>query len=155
MPGSRERVAEYLGKTGLKTEIREFDGSTRNSALAAKALGCRVEEIAKSVVFLGPAAVVVVLSGDRRVDVTKLEALVGGPVRVATPDEVKEATGYPVGGVPPFPHREGVTVIPDSSLTRFGAVWAAAGAPNAVFRIRPDELAGLVGREPADISVGP
>ncbi len=94
---------------------------------------------------MGDGAVVVVLSGDRRVDIGKVGKMVGGQVRVATPNEVRVSTGYPVGGVPPFPHWREVRVMVDASLMRFASVWAAAGAPNAVFRISPWELVGLVG----------
>ncbi len=152
MTGSRELVADYLGKAGIQVEIREFDGSTKNSILAARELGCGVEQIAKSIVFVGIATFVVVLSGDRKVDAARLEQLAGGPLRVATPDEVRQTTGYPVGGVPPFPHRQGVVVIPDASLTRFSEVWAAAGTPNAVFRIGTDDLLRILRKEPAELS---
>jgi prolyl-tRNA editing enzyme YbaK/EbsC (Cys-tRNA(Pro) deacylase) len=153
MPGSKERVAEYLSRIGIPVEVKAFGGSTRNSVLAAQELGCGVERIAKSVVFVGNGTFVVVLSGDRRVDTSKLEKVAGGPLRVATPDEVRRRTGYPVGGIPPFPHQEGVAVIPDASLTRFPDVWAAAGAPNAVFRVRTEDILRTLGREPADLSV--
>jgi prolyl-tRNA editing enzyme YbaK/EbsC (Cys-tRNA(Pro) deacylase) len=136
----------------LEIDVREFDSSTKNSTLAAQALGCSVGEIAKSVVFRGKRVYVVVISGDRRVDVTKLGAVVGEHVRVATPVEVREGTGYPIGGVPPFPHRDGVTVLPDLSLARFSGVWAAAGAPNAVFRISPGDLFRIVGSHISDVS---
>ena len=75
--GSRGRVSEYLSKSGAKYELREFDESTRNSALAAQALGCSVAEIAKSVVFVGEKAAVVVISGDKRVDGAKLAEVMG------------------------------------------------------------------------------
>ncbi len=152
MPGCREIVEEYLGNSGIAVEIREFGASTKNSVLAARELNCGVEQIAKSVVFVGSGTLVVVLSGDRRVDVTKLEKVAGGEFRVATADEVRQNTGYPVGGVPPFPHREGVVVILDDSLLRFEDVWAAAGTPNAVFRIGTRDLVRLLGKEPADLS---
>jgi len=153
MTGSSKRVSRYLAEAGVKSRIREFADSTKNSSLAAEALGCTVAEIAKSVVFVGPHTVVVVLSGDRRVDPKKLRNLVGGPVRFATPEEVRNTTGYPVGGVPPFPHRSGVRVFTDSSLARFENVWAAAGAPNAVFQIQAKDLVRLVGEDMHDLSV--
>ncbi|MDA4125173.1 MAG: YbaK/EbsC family protein [Thaumarchaeota archaeon] len=153
MPGSKELVADFLSKAGIPVEVREFSGSTKNSALAAQELGCGVEQIAKSIVFKGSRTFVVVLSGDRKVDAAKLENLVKGPVKAATPDEVRENTGFPVGGVPPFPHRDGVEVIPDLSLARFADVWAAAGTPNAVFRVRTEDLFRMLGREPAELSV--
>ncbi len=149
---SRERVADYLAKSGLKVELREFGDSTRSSALAAQALGCSVAEIAKSVVFVGSGTAVVIISGDRRVDPVKLARETGEEMRIATPMEVKAKTGFPIGGVPPFPHNEGVLVYPDVSLSRFGQVWAAAGTPNAVFRIESSDLFGHLGRGPFDLA---
>lgn len=149
--GSRERVAGYLAASGVPFEIREFGESTKNSGLAAQALGCTVAEIAKSVVFVGKATAVVIISGDKRVDAAKLSKLVGEEMRVAKPDEVRERTGFPIGGVPPFPHAEGVVVLPDSSLTRFERVWGAAGTPNAVFRIASSDLIRLVGKGPFEL----
>ncbi len=150
--GSRERVAEYLSKSGVEYELRDFGESTRNSRLAAEALGCSVAEIAKSVVFVGGTTAVVIISGDLRVDPAKLSENLGGEFLVASPEEVRERTGFPIGGVPPFPHADGVAVIPDSSLTRFDQVWAAGGTPNSVFKIRTADLVRLVGREPVDLS---
>ena len=109
-------------------------------------------EIAKSVVFLGKSTAVVVLSGDMRVDVSKLSRLAGEGLRVGSPDEVRERTGFPIGGVPPFPHGKGVAVYPDSSLIRFQQVWAAAGTPNAVFRMGTADLLRLAGVGPFDVA---
>jgi prolyl-tRNA editing enzyme YbaK/EbsC (Cys-tRNA(Pro) deacylase) len=150
--GSRERVAGYLAGSGAEFEIREFSESTRSSGLAARALGCTVSEIAKSVAFVGKKTVVVITSGDKRVSAAKLSRAVGGEVRIATPDEVRGTTGFPIGGVPPFPHPPEVAVMPDSSLTRFHHVWAAAGSPNAVFRIATSDLLRLVGAGPYELS---
>jgi prolyl-tRNA editing enzyme YbaK/EbsC (Cys-tRNA(Pro) deacylase) len=150
--GSRERVAAYLSSSGIPIEIREFGESTKNSELAALALGCSVAEIAKSVVFVGRSTAVVIISGDRKVDLGKLSKLTGEEVRMAKPEEVRQRTGFPIGGVPPFPHAEGVLVFPDSTLTRFRHVWAAAGTPNAVFRIASADLIRLVGRGPFEAS---
>ena len=147
-----EEVSHYLKSSGVEYDLRTLDQSTSTSALAARALGCTVAEIAKSVVFLGTTTAVVVISGDRRVDVVKLSRAVGGPMRVGTAEEVSNLTGYRIGGVPPFPHRKGVVVLLDSSVLEHRMVWAAAGAPNAVFRIKSDELARLVGGEPKDVS---
>jgi prolyl-tRNA editing enzyme YbaK/EbsC (Cys-tRNA(Pro) deacylase) len=150
--GSRGRVSEYLSKSGAKYELREFDESTRNSALAAQALGCSVAEIAKSVVFVGEKTAVVIISGDKRVDGAKLAKVMGAELRVATADEVRERTGFPVGGVPPFPHGEGIVVLVDASLTRFGRVWAAAGTPNSVFEIGTPDLLRLLRSRPVDVA---
>ncbi len=150
--GSRERVVDYLRRSGASVDLREFGESTRNSALAAQALGCTVAEIAKSVVFVGRKTAVVIISGDKRVSSARLGSVAGESLRVATPDEVRERTGFPIGGVPPFPHAEEVVVLPDSSLLRFDRVWAAAGTPNAVFRIGSSDLLKLVGSGPFELA---
>ena len=150
--GSRQRVAEYLSKSGLKVELRQFDESTRSSALAAQALGCSVAEIAKSVVFVGTGTAVVIISGDKKVDASKLARETGEEMRVATPVEVKERTGFPIGGVPPFPHGAEVLVFPDASLRRFSQVWAAAGTPNTVFKIGASDLLEHLRRGPFDLA---
>lgn len=155
MAGSVERVRAHIKRLGLDVEFREFGVSTRSSVLAAQALGCSPAEIAKSVVFKGRGGLVVVISGDRRVDQSKLSSLKGAPVAIATPDEVREMTGYPIGGVPPFPHSKGVSVLVDSSVLRFEKVWAAGGAPNAVFCVNTADLVEAVGGEPVDLTALP
>jgi prolyl-tRNA editing enzyme YbaK/EbsC (Cys-tRNA(Pro) deacylase) len=152
--GSREKVLEFLGKNAIDADVREFEESTKNSQLAAAALGCEVGDIAKSVVFAGLRPVVVVLPGDRRVDLAKLSQVAGGEVRRADPEFVRESTGYPIGGVPPFPHNASVLVVADASLKDHDWVWAAAGAPNAVFKVRAERLLTVVGRV-EDVSEGP
>jgi prolyl-tRNA editing enzyme YbaK/EbsC (Cys-tRNA(Pro) deacylase) len=149
---SRERVAEYLSKSGAEFQLRDFDESTKNSSLAARVLGCTVAEIAKSVVFVGRQTVVVVISGDRRVDQGKLARATGEALRIAKPDEVRTRTRYTIGGVPPFPHDPEIVVFLDESLERFDHVWAAAGTPNSVFRIGTRDLLRLVGRGSHDLA---
>jgi prolyl-tRNA editing enzyme YbaK/EbsC (Cys-tRNA(Pro) deacylase) len=136
----------------VKYEFREFDESTKNSVLAAQALGCSIAEIAKSVVFVGEKTAVVIISGDKRVDGAKLAKVMGTELRVAKGDEVRDKTGFPIGGVPPFPHGEGIAVLVDASLTRFGRVWAAAGTPNSVFGIGTPDLFRLLGGKPVDVA---
>jgi len=150
--GSRERVSRYLSMSDVRYELREFDESTTSSALAARALGCTVGEIAKSVVFVGSKTAVVIISGDRRVGSTKLLKVMGTELRIARPDEVKDRTGFPIGGVPPFPHGEGIAVLADASLTRFSHVWAAAGTPNSVFRMATPDLLRLLNSVPVDVA---
>jgi len=146
-------VEGYLSRSGLNVEIRRFEESTKSSELAARVLGCTTAEIAKSVVFVGTRTAIVIISGDRMVDTLKLATEAGEVMRMATPAEVKERTGFPIGGVPPFPHRDGVLVYPDVSLTRFREVWAAAGTPNAVFRIGSSDLVKSLGRGPFDLAI--
>lgn len=138
--------------SGVRYDLREFDESTTSSALAARALGCTVGEIAKSVVFVGSKTAVVIISGDRRVGSTKLLKVMGTELRIARPDEVKDRTGFPIGGVPPFPHGEGIAVLADASLTRFSHVWAAAGTPNSVFRMATPDLLRLLNSVPVDVA---
>jgi prolyl-tRNA editing enzyme YbaK/EbsC (Cys-tRNA(Pro) deacylase) len=112
--------------------------------MAADALGCSVAQIAKSIAFIDGGAVIVVISGDKRVDPKKLSALLGEKVRIADADAVRRGTGYVIGGVPPFPHDEGVRVLLDSSLSRFDEVWTAAGTPNSVMKISISDLGDVV-----------
>jgi len=141
-----KRVAAYLEEKGIQARVVTLDESTRTSQLAAEALGCTVPEIAKSIAFkAGEGAVIVVISGDRRVDSKKVGAVLGVKVGNADADAVKALTGYPIGGVPPFPHDAGVKVLLDRSLTRFEKVWAAAGTPNSVMNITVKQLRSAVG----------
>jgi prolyl-tRNA editing enzyme YbaK/EbsC (Cys-tRNA(Pro) deacylase) len=141
-----KRVSAYLDEKGIEARVVTLDESTRTSQLAADALGCTVAEIAKSIAFkAGEQAVVVVISGDRRVDAKKVSAHIGVKVGNADADTVKALTGYAIGGVPPFPHDAGVKVILDGSLTRFEKVWAAAGTPNSVMNLAVEQLRGIVG----------
>lgn len=153
MTSSPERVLNFLHSMGLEAVVRQFDVSTKSSVLAAQALNCTLGEIAKSVVFTGGGRTfVVILSGDRRVDARKLFQVVGESVDLASPEVVRKTTGYPIGGVPPFPHGPGVRVLADLSLMRFSQVWTAGGAPNIVFRISSRDLMGTLGGDPVDVS---
>jgi len=141
-----KRVSVYLEDEGIEARVITLDESTRTSQLAANALGCTVAEIAKSIAFkAGEQAVVVVISGDRRVDANKVSAYLGFKIVNADAETVKELTGYSIGGVPPFPHTPNVKVILDKSLTRFEKVWAAAGTPNSVMDLTVDQLKSIVG----------
>jgi prolyl-tRNA editing enzyme YbaK/EbsC (Cys-tRNA(Pro) deacylase) len=135
-------------------EALEFDASTRTAADAAAAIGCTVAQIAKSVVFRAMKsgrAVVVVASGVNRVNERKVAALVGEPIGRADADFVRDKTGFAIGGVPPVAHREPPPTILDEDLQAFDVIWAAAGAPNAVFRLTADDLKRLTGAEFADV----
>jgi len=147
------RVTGFLAEMGIEARVATLDDSTKTSQMAADALGCTVAEIAKSIVFRGgDTALVVVISGDRRVDTVKLSEAFGGGVSKADADWVRERTGYVIGGVPPFPHGEGVEVFLDSSLRRFEKVWAAAGDPNSVMHISAAEIEGVLGSKPVDVA---
>lgn len=155
LPPSARRVADLLASLGHEGRVRMLSDSARTAAQAASALGCSVAEIAKSIVFRrlhDGVAVVVITSGDNRVDIGKVETLAGG-VGKADADFVRDATGYAIGGVSPVGHPEGTVVLIDRDLGRFETVWAAAGHPHAVFPLTPTELAELTGATPADVRV--
>lgn len=151
---SVERVRRALQAAGLSVEIREFDASTRTSADAAAAIGCAVSQIAKSLVFKAKdsgKAVLVIASGTNRVDEKKLGALIGEKIGKADADFVRAATGFAIGGVAPLGHTGALTLLIDADLQQFPEIWAAAGAPNAVFRLTPHDLVRVTGGRVADV----
>lgn len=139
---------------GLDIDVRRFGATTRTAADAAREIGCAVDEIVKSLVFVaGGTPVVVLVSGADRVDEDKLRgALAAAGVRRATADEAKTATGYAIGGIPPFGHASPCRVVVDPGLRDHAVVWAAAGLPDAVFPIAPADLARASGGEWADVT---
>jgi prolyl-tRNA editing enzyme YbaK/EbsC (Cys-tRNA(Pro) deacylase) len=146
--GSVARVRETLARLGLATEIREFDASTRTSADAAAAIGCTVAQIAKSVIFRARNAnqpVLVIASGINRVDEKKLEAAIGDTIGRADADFVRATTGFAIGGVAPVGHTGPVRIFIDQDLDQYDEIWAAAGSPNAVFRLTPADLRWVTG----------
>ncbi len=153
-PEGFRRVADNLAERGHRHAPRWLDVSARTSAEAAAALGVEVGQIAKSVIFRrrsDDAAVLVVASGDRRVDTAKVAALVGAIGR-ADAGFVKQRTGFSIGGVAPVAHAEPSLVLVDRELYRFAEIWAAAGHPNGVFCLTPAELSALTGAAPADVT---
>ena len=147
--GASERFAEEAARRGLDPDVRRFPEGTRTAADAAAAVGCVVGQIVKSLVFVADGEPVVVLtSGANRVDVGRLASLVGASdvrnVRKADADEVRAATGYAIGGTPPFGYPRPVRVVLDEDLLAFDVVWAAAGTPDSVFALTPDELVAAV-----------
>jgi prolyl-tRNA editing enzyme YbaK/EbsC (Cys-tRNA(Pro) deacylase) len=149
-PEGFQRVTRLLAEAGHAHAPRWLDTSARTSQEAADALGVTVGQIAKSIVFRrrdDDAAVLVVASGDRRVDEAKVAARVGAIGR-ADAAFVKQRTGYSIGGVAPLGHAEPPVVLIDAELFRFDAIWAAAGHPNGVFRLAPADLERLTGGAP-------
>lgn len=140
------RFEEFLGASGLDVEVRTFPAGTRTAEDAARAIGCEVAQIVKSLVFMaGAEPVVALVSGANRLDVARLEALTGARVTKADADRARAATGYAIGGVPPFGHATRLSVFMDRDLAGHDVVWAAAGRPDAVFAIAPGRLAELSG----------
>ena len=153
LPESVQRVAIALQAAGHPHGPLMLDDAARTAQQAADALGVSVGQIAKSIIFRrkdDDRAVLVITSGDRRVDEKKIEALVGKVGR-ADADFVRAKTGYAIGGVSPVAHAtEPVTLI-DRELFRFEEIWAAAGHPHGVFRLRPTDLVALTGAPVADV----
>jgi len=138
-------VSAHAADRGVAITVTRFPATTRTAQDAAHEIGCTVAEIVKSLVFLADGTPVVVLcSGADRVDEAKLRDALGATVvRRATADEAKTATGYAIGGVPPFAHAAALRVVVDQALLAFATVWAAAGLPDAVFPIGPSDLVRL------------
>jgi prolyl-tRNA editing enzyme YbaK/EbsC (Cys-tRNA(Pro) deacylase) len=153
LPDGVQRVARLLQDKGHPHAPQMLDDACRTAQQAADALGIELGQIAKSIVFRrkgDDTAVLVVTSGDKRVDEKKVEALVGKLGR-ADADFVKSTTGFSIGGVSPFAHATPPLMLIDRELFRFEDVWAAAGHPHAVVRLRPHDLEGLTGAPVADV----
>ncbi len=155
-PEGFRTVARVLRERGHPHAPRFLEVAARTSQEAADALGIAVGQIAKSVVFRrreDDAAVLVVASGDRRVDEAKVSALVGEIGR-ADPQFVKARSGFTIGGVAPVGHAFAMVTLIDRDLFRFDEIWAAAGHPNGVFRLTPRDLEALTGAPVADVVKG-
>ncbi|GCL63911.1 YbaK/EbsC family protein [Pseudaquabacterium pictum] len=152
-PEGFRRVAAALAAQAHPHAPVWLDVPARTCAEAAAALGVDTGQIAKSVIFRRRAdgvAVLVVASGDRRVDEAKVAQQVG-PVGRADAAFVKQQTGFSIGGVSPVAHANPPVVLVDQDLFRFPEIWAAAGHPNGVFCLRPDDLLRLTGAPAADV----
>jgi prolyl-tRNA editing enzyme YbaK/EbsC (Cys-tRNA(Pro) deacylase) len=153
-PATAPSALEVQAALGPEFQVLEFEASTRTSQDAAAAIGCTVAEIAKSLIFKSAQgrAVLVIASGVNRVDEKKVRALLGEKIGRADAEFVRDKTGYAIGGVPPVGHVTPPIVLIDEDLQRFSAVWAAAGTPNAVFKITPADLIRLTQGRVADIA---
>ncbi|HEV2236076.1 MAG TPA: YbaK/EbsC family protein [Ktedonobacterales bacterium] len=153
MKASIARVVAALPAAGISADITEFAESTRTADEAARAVGASVGQIVKSLVFVaGERPILALVSGANRADMTKLAALAGAPIRQADATIVRAATGYAIGGVPPFGHTTALPTYLDADLCQYTRVWAAAGTPNAVFPLTPAELERITGARVADLA---
>jgi prolyl-tRNA editing enzyme YbaK/EbsC (Cys-tRNA(Pro) deacylase) len=153
LPEGVQRVARALRDKDHPHAPQMLDDAARTAQQAADALVIALGQIAKSIIFRRKSddvAVLVVTSGDRRVDEKKVDALVGKTGR-ADADFVKAKTGFSIGGVSPLAHVTKPVVLIDRELFRFDEIWAAAGHPHAVFRLRPQDLETLTGAPVADV----
>jgi prolyl-tRNA editing enzyme YbaK/EbsC (Cys-tRNA(Pro) deacylase) len=154
--GAIERFTEAAQRLGVDPQIRRFPEGTKTAADAAQAIGCDVAQIVKSLVFMADGhAVIAFTSGANRVDPSKLARVAGASeARRASPEEARAATGFAVGGTPPFGHPDPMTAYLDPALLAFQEIWAAAGTPDSVFPLSPSELQRAAGAQTADFTEG-
>lgn len=142
MAGAVDRFRREAEARGLSLDVRTFPEGTKTADAAARAVGCEVGQIVKSLVFVGDGRPLLALtSGANRADPGRLAAVAGArEVRRATPEEARAATGFAIGGTPPFGHPRALRAFMDRDLLAYERLWAAAGSPDAVFPIAPQEL---------------
>lgn len=152
---SVQRVRDALLAAGIASEVQELSTSTRTAHEAADAVGCTVGQIVKSLIVKGAASgklYLVLTSGANRLCTRKVAALAGEEIGMADARSVRDYTGFAIGGVPPLGHLNPMTSFIDNTLLGLGAVWAAAGSPNALFRLTPPELERITGGTAAEIA---
>lgn len=157
-PASHPEALRLQAVLGPDFVVVEFEQSTHTAADAAAAVGCDVAQIAKSLVFATRKSnqpVLVVASGAHRVDTKKIAAIAGERVRAADADFIRNVCGFEPGGVSPAGHRTKPLTILDAALARWPLIWAAAGTPNAIFSLTPDQLRAITGADFADIAEKP
>lgn len=155
MSKSLKRVKAALEAANEPVEVLEMSESTRTAEDAARAAGCQVDQIAKSIIFRGEDTGHVVLfltAGGNRVDAAKATAVAGQPLGKADASLIREETGFAIGGVAPVGHLNPVTAYFDPRLRDFQQVWAAAGTPRHIFAIAPDRLLAITGATAADFT---
>ena len=146
LSASAQKVQDALAARGLALTVVELPQSTRTAAEAALAVGCAVGQIVKSIIFRAAKSnrpVLVITSGANRVSEKAVAALLGEPLARADADFVRARTGFVIGGVPPIGHVEPPVTFIDEDLLAYAEIWAAAGTPNAVFRLTPADLLAL------------
>jgi len=147
---SARRVQECLAALGFSFEVKELPGSTRTAAEAAASIGCSVAQIAKSLVFREGGSgepILVVASGENRVDLEKIRQATGLALEKADGRFVKDTVGFAIGGIPPVGHSRRLRTLLDPDLLQYKVIWAAAGTPYAVFALHPRDLPAMTGGE--------
>lgn len=152
MASATERVQQALEALGISTKVTILSQSARTAQQAADALGTTVSQIVKSLVFVaGEEPLLVETSGSNRVDTGKLERLLGSPVRRASAEQVRQFTGFAIGGVPPVGHAQSIKTLIDQDLMQYEEIFAAGGIPEAIFKTTPQDLARMTGGQLADV----
>ena len=155
MSSSAQRVQQALKSLGYELQVVELPESTRTAVEAAQAVDCQVGQIVKSLIFEARRSerpVLVVASGANRVNERLIEALIVEPLGRADADFVRQHTGFAIGGVPPIGHIESLLTFIDQDLLQYSEIWAAAGTPNAVFRLSPPDLVSMTGGQVVQIT---
>ena len=153
MTSGLERFRAAAEVLGVQVEPVRYPEGTRTAADAAAAVGCEVGQIVKSLVFATPSRLVLALtSGANRVDTDRLGELAGGEITLADPESVRAATGFAIGGTPPFGHLNPLATWIDEDLLAYDTVWAAAGTPDSCFPIAPEQLVAATGATPAGLA---
>jgi len=146
------KVQAWLDRFGLQLEVLELAQSTRTAQEAADAVGCELAQIVKSLVFrMEEKPLLFLVSGKNRLDVQKAEKTLGIKLEKADAEFVREKTGFPIGGVPPVAHTTPMEVFIDRDLLEYEDVWAAAGTPHAVFRIKSNDLPKITNGSVIDV----
>ncbi len=145
MKSGPERVADSFEKLGIKSEIVCFEQSARTAIAAAKAVGCELSQIAKTIVFKtsDQLPVLVVASGANRIDKALISDAYGAKLKISSPEFAKQTTGFNIGEVTPFGLVSEMPVLVDESLFRFNRIWISSGSENSLARIKPDDLLKL------------
>jgi prolyl-tRNA editing enzyme YbaK/EbsC (Cys-tRNA(Pro) deacylase) len=155
LSSSAQRVQDALDSFEVTLQVVELPASTRSAVEAAQAVGCQVEQIAKSLVFKTKTSsrpILVIASGTNRVNEKRVGELLGEPIVKADADFVRQRTGFVIGGVPPVGHLEPLTTFVDEDLLLYETIWAAAGTPNAVFQLTPADLIRITYGSVMDVS---
>tara|TARA_B100000686_G_scaffold218422_1_gene225550 strand:+ start:109 stop:570 length:462 start_codon:yes stop_codon:yes gene_type:complete len=152
MRGVKE-VKSYIDKNGINAEIIMFEAEqAKTSASAAEHLGCEVAQIAKSIVLKAESPILVIISGDMRVDLKKLSEVIEEKAKLASPEYVLEDVGFIIGGVPPMGFDKPVRILMDKSVERFAEVFSSGGSRESILRISVDELKNATKCELVDVS---
>jgi prolyl-tRNA editing enzyme YbaK/EbsC (Cys-tRNA(Pro) deacylase) len=150
-----QRVQDALHAGGFMNTVIELEVPVKTAAAAAEAVGCTAAQIVKSLVFSGVTSgrpVLVVASGGDRVSEARLAALLGEDVAMARPKQVREVTGFAIGGIPPVGHAQRLDTIVEARLLALDGLWAAAGHPNSLFRLTADELVRMTAGRVAEVA---
>ncbi len=154
LSSSVQKVQDAIKALGFSIQVVELEATTRTSAEAAQAVGCKVEQIAKSLVFRGRQTekpILIIASGSNRVNEKRMEEFISEPLAKADADFVRRHTGFVIGGVPPVGHPEKLKIFIDEDLLKYEEIWAAAGSPHAVFKLTPSDLVKMTGGKAVSI----